>query len=397
MAKSIILDVTRAGVLTVPRLLFVFMIVLVCIQGHCFEEKRSTVTQRAPLTTSLRLEMEAAIAHGASFLSESQTPRGSWGDNPCVTAMAVMAYTNASRSNHKVFSHFMIEPDDAPPSSDGNSPAEKQRTRPQNSVKPKALIQNALDYLVSCLQQDGSITNERTAQYNVLSTAICLQALAAHPEKGTYTIAMRESLAYLIRNQSADGGFPPNREGNSNLGTTLYVMEALYLCALNTSIEEVDIAAALTQAGTYISRQITRENPECPSSLPGMPSGPTSQTVSIARGLIYAGAGPGSEDLRKALTQLDHQFSVTENPGLGQRGYYTYLLSALKTFRICEQVGIDLSVYPRLKNWRNESARELMKRQNGFGRWRKGQSDWWENNPEIVTANVMFSIVNILL
>ncbi|MDT8391499.1 MAG: prenyltransferase/squalene oxidase repeat-containing protein [Lentisphaeria bacterium] len=399
MVKSTDVDRTRErGGGAPPRRALFCLIALACLQGRCLGEEHATVIRQAPLATSLRLEMEAAITHGAYFLSGSQDARGSWGKNPCVTAMAVMACANASRSDRQApFEPMPKRGVPSPSSSPPDTLSPIQQLNRQKAAERENTIQRGLDYVISCLRRDGSIANETTAQYSVLSTAICLQAIASHPETGTRAAARRASLAYLIRNQADDGGFSPGRGGNSHLGTTLYVMEALYLSALNTPFDDAGISAALDKAGTHISRQNNRDHSTPPPSPPGMSFGPASHAAAIVRGLVYAGAGPGSAELRHALTQLDKAFSVTENPGLGQRGYYTYLLGALKTLRVCEQIGVDLSVYPRLKNWRNESARELMKRQTGFGRWRQGESDWRENNPDIVTANVMFALVNILL
>lgn len=373
-----------------------FTLALAWSTEFCLAGDRQPLTREAPLDISLRLEINAAISHGASFLASSQNQQGSWASNPCVTAMAVMAYTNASRAGEPPDSADRKDGSDL--SSDGGGINAQDQESDPPSAEAGDIIQNALDYLLDCVQEDGSITNRQTKQYSVLSTAISLQALAAHPYSDAHLATIRKSLAFLIAHQSADGGFAPNCSGPSNLSTTLYVMEALYLSSFNTPIEEEDLAGVLGKAGSYISRQtLLKKNREDAFTPPGMPCGPAGQSSAFIRGLIYAGAGPESKKLADALATLDKQFSTTENPGLGQRGYYTYLLSTLKTLRICEQIGIDLGPYTHLKNWRNESARELMKRQTGFGQWRKGPSDWWENKPEIVTANVMFALVNILL
>jgi hypothetical protein len=94
---------------------------------------------------------------------------------------------------------------------------------------------------------------------------------------------------------------------------------------------------------------------------------------------------------------LDRHVSVGENPGLGQDGYYTYVLSFTRAMRACELAGVDFHDYPRLRDWRNAVTREMMKRQTGAGTWRPGTPGWWENSPALVSTYAMFILANTLL
>ena len=128
-----------------------------------------------------------------------------------------------------------------------------------------------------------------------------------------------------------------------------------------------------------------------------MPASPAFLTCCGLRGLLYTGLETSSPRVVQAMHWLNEHAQIDVNPGYDQRGYYTYLLGFARTMRACEVAGADFTNTAKLRDWRNLVTAELLKRQTGLGQWRKGERDWWENNPELITAYAIFTLSNTLL
>lgn len=345
----------------------------------------SDVERAYPLRLSLRLESEASIARGADFLEERQAANGSWASNPAVTSYAALAHLNMG-----------TRADD-----DAGAP-----------------LIRALDFLASCSGKSGAIVNKGTRQYALPTTAVALQALVqgSRPE---HLGAAMGAQSYILGTQHKGGGFPTVPGRTPDLIATVYALEALNIARLR-QLGGPDAlspdAPALASAGRFIlsCQQIDRVETTDPQSMPGffhprpggnkglettvaMPASRALLTCAGLRGMLYSGVPPTSERVLSAVSWLEVNAGVDENPGFGEHGYYTYLLGYARTLRACDLAGVNLSNAPNLRNWRNALTGELLRRQAGPGVWRPGLPEWWENKPELVTSYAMFALANALL
>jgi len=108
-----------------------------------------------------------------------------------------------------------------------------------------ATVQAGLSWLRSRVHADGGYGSRERIESSVDMTA---QALLAYLSCGLTTSDQwtRDAERYLLREQRADGGFPLNRYGRSQIGPTAEAVEALI--AANTSRDVIDRAISYIRA-----------------------------------------------------------------------------------------------------------------------------------------------------
>lgn len=351
------------------------------------------------LGRSLQLESEAALDRGAEFLLADQMQNGSLNDHPAITSLAVMALANL----------------------------------PENSgVEVESAIEEALDYLKRQLREEGGIWNEKTEAYKLYSTAIAVMALLRcnRPED---LAAIGKVRNYLVDAQKSSegvdddvfaGGFASGATVKPNLTVTQWVVEALYLIdslrlpedLLSPAYREKKGSPRYQAAVEFIERcQLPADEREgmeedygCFRDIPvsagegvegnAFSSTPRSEVFLTCLGLKslrYAGYSLDNERIQGALRCLRKNYSVQENPGLGDKGYYTYLYAFVTAMRSLNSPSLEVD--GRKRFWRAEAARELLNRQKGNGGWRQDTPDWRENNPALATAYAMLTLERCLL
>ena len=114
-------------------------------------------------------------------------------------------------------------------------------------------------------------------------------------------------------------------------------------------------------------------------------------TYAGLKSMVYARLQPNDPRVVAAWGWISRNWSVSENPGLGQQGlYYYYLtmsraLQALSTQKITEPDG-------RAHDWRVELTQQLLKVQHGDGSWLNENGRWMEQIPDLATAYAVIAI-----
>jgi len=325
---------------------------------------------------SVVLEAKAAMRRGAAFLRESQLPNGSWTNHPVITSLAAVALANM--------------------------PGDDEASR-------LAELDSALDYIAGQAHTSGAIWNRQTRQYPLYSTAMSMLALirAGRSEDVETLKAARKYLKAAQQDAQPEapeyGGFAVRDGVPPSLTVSQWGLEALYL----TDYLEEDEASAISvyrKALVFIQRcqVLTNANGGDPGSgcfrdfpgmdektefkpKPGMPRSTAFLTCIGVKSLIYARSPQDSPGVQGALRCLRRFYAVNENPGLGEKGLYTYLFALSKALRSLDRhVLVDAEGTRHF--WRQELVLELLGRQKGNGSWRQAESAWWENHPELVTA-----------
>ena len=304
------------------------------------------------------------------------------------------------------------------------------------TTEGKAKLDKALDYVVSCKQPDGTIMEPRDRRtYPVYSTSICLLALAKanRPQDMPVIRAARDYLLSVdptpedsdVENPPS-AGFGYGKRQRADLNNTAWVLEALAATdhldreplskdpekakkadlawdkalAFITSCQNlaetnqsawVKSAPAEDKGGfIYCPEEALRENADAQ-----MLRSYGSMTYSGLKSLIYARVKPDDVRVVNAKEWIKRYYTLEENPGVGQAGYYYYLhtfgkcLGVLKMDTIVDAKGNS-------HDWRTELVEAAEKRQAPDGSWTNDKSGrWWENMTELATSYVLMALGNL--
>jgi squalene-hopene/tetraprenyl-beta-curcumene cyclase len=338
---------------------------------------------------SLHLEVRHAIQRGQDWLYTKQNTNGSWSssEHPALTALVLTALRGASPGS-------------------SNSPA----------------IEKGYAFLLSCVQPDGGIYTKDVQSYN---TSVVLSALVLRNRPEDRTV-IQNARRYLIGLQVGDAEAGGSNSafsggigyGGSNkrpdLSNTMLALEALYNS--RPAIQDAAGVAAPDLNWKAAVRFIQNcQNLPGPNALPwasddpqnkggfiyapersnagqtNLPSGRVayrsygSMTYAGLLSYIYADIKPDDPRVTSALDWLRGNYTVEENPALGQQGLYYYyqLMAKALTF-----AGVDTleTKDGRNVNWREELALKLINLQRGDGFWANDNGRWWEKDAVLDTA-----------
>jgi len=114
-------------------------------------------------------------------------------------------------------------------------------------------------------------------------------------------------------------------------------------------------------------------------------------TYAGLKSMLYAGVGPEDKRVKAALKWLGKNYSVEENPGMGQRGVYYYYhtfakaLDAMGQSEFADEKGVK-------HNWRQELIAELAKRQRPDGSWANSEQQWMEGDANLATGFALLTL-----
>jgi squalene-hopene/tetraprenyl-beta-curcumene cyclase len=350
---------------------------------------------------SLRQEIRQSIARGNDWLKSQQKPAGFWDDGeiPAFTALALTAAARDPSFNPKI------------------------------AFPPH--LESGFSWLLAQQKEDGGIYNRGLAVY---STATSVTALVSAAREA-YEPAIVKARKHLINNQwdlgkkketdnLNDGGIGyGSKNDHTDMSNTYLAIEAL---ALSKKIIEdgkhgeqpdLDWEAALT----FISRNqnLTKTNDQPWASddeknkggfiyAPGeskagedkLPDGRTALrsygSISYAGLLsfIYAKLSPEDPRIIAVKEWLGKNYTVAENPGLGEQGLFYYYQTMSKALSAAGIDQLKLSDGTQA-DWRKDLAEKILSGQRENGSWVNQNGRWMESNPVLVTAYTVLSLEQI--
>lgn len=343
---------------------------------------------------SLKLEIEHAISKGNAYLKSTQDNEGFW-RNPQIPAYTALALTAARRS---------------PRLDEANAPH----------------VKKGYQWLLSTQQNDGGIYVKGLATYN---TSTSLTALAASGE-AEYNFSILKARRFLINLQQDwdfkgesdnvnDGGIGYGGSyPHSDMSNTYLAIEALKLTqslardsevrqpSLNwdaatdfisrcQNLEQTNDQKGISNDGSFVyfpgnSKAGTQVDKEGRETLRGYGS------MSYAGLLSFIYADLKENDPRVlAVTQwLRNNYTLEENPGLGQQGLYYYYHVMSKALTATNIDYLEAANGKRY-DWRTELATKILSNQKPDGSWINENSRWWENEPELVTSYAVLTLEQI--
>ena len=344
---------------------------------------RSAAASRG-LTAETQKRLRESLAKAEKYLRAQQKPDGSFDANPGVTALAATA--------------LLRQP--------GTTRAQQLQT-----------VGKTLDYLVKLAKPNGGIYDAAIPHY---ITAVSTTALIAGGRAQDKPI-IEKARAYLVENILDEGEGVAKTDfwygGMGYGGTTRAdgrradIISLGYALSAMKEAELPETSEAWKKALTFLQR--TQNNSETNDQkwaandggfvyYPGFTyhaDGGTKSYGSVSyTGLMsYTWANLKKDDPRvKAVTKWLHaNFTVDENPGMGQKTvYYYYMVFAKALQALGDSTIVDGR--GRSHNWREELGRKLLDLQHPDGHWVNPVADEMQGNPVLVTSFTMSAIHAIL-
>ena len=336
------------------------------------------------LTAETQKRLRESLAKAEAYLRAQQKPDGTFDAHPGVTALAATA--------------ILRQP--------GASKATQLQT-----------VGKTLDYLAKLAKPNGGIYESAIPHY---ITAVASTALAAGGRAQDRQIVER-ARAYLVENMLDEGEGVKKDEfwygGMGYGGTTRADGRRADMISLEYALSAMkeaqlpEASEAWKKAITFLQR--TQNNSETNDQkwagndggfvyYPGFSyhvDGGTKSygSVSYAGLLSYTWANVKKDDERvKAVVKwISANFTVDENPGMGQKTVYYYYMVMAKALQALGQPAL-VDARGRSHNWREELGRKLLDLQNAEGYWVNPVKDEMQDNKTLVTAFTMTAIQAIL-
>jgi len=347
---------------------------------------------------SLQQEMRQAIARGNAWLKSQQKEDGHWDDDglPAFTALALTAAAQ------------------------------------DPSTKDSGHVVKGYDWLMQQQKEDGGIYNRGLSTYN---TATSITALVA-ANKTEFEPAIVRARKHLIgqqwdrgekgkTDQPGDGGVgygAGTDKDHDDLSNTYLAIEAL---ALSKKVVEdgkhgdqpdLDWQAAVTFLSRCQNRSESNDQPwvtDDPKNKGGFIYSPTSakseETLPDGRkalrscgsmsyagllSLVYAQLPPEDPRVVAVKDWLGKNYTVSENPGLGDQGLYYYYHAMPKALAAANLSTLKLADGTEA-DWRKDLGEKLLSLQQPDGSWKNANGRWMESNPVLVTAYVVLALEQI--
>ncbi len=347
---------------------------------------------------SLAHEVQRAIDRGLEYLAKQQTPEGHWApaEHPAITALAVTAIQG--------------DPSGAWPKKDA------------------AKLKLAYQFILKNAKEDGSIHANKLMTYNT-SLSLMALVLAKDPE---YRPAIERARGYLIATQfdlnekgkidsPHDGGFSYGHIfEKGDMSQTMVALQAMYYSKAivkdgeKSAVKDLNWEAALkfiencqdlpkkgetsvaenNGPGGFTYGPLESKAPSITNAVTGKVSLRTygSMTYAGVLSYIYADLKKNDPRITTAVSWLEHNYTLKENPALGSQGLYYYyhlMAKALQTYGIDELKTKDGQTI----NWRKDLALHLMNQQQTDGSWiNQENARWWEKEPVLVTAYTVMAL-----
>lgn len=282
------------------------------------------------------------------------------------------------------------------------------------------LVAKSLAYLAAFAREDGGIAKagSRLPNYETCLAVMCFQEAN---KGGRYDALLRKADAYLKGQQidEADGkaksdadfgGAGYGGDSRPDLSNTAFLVDALKATGNAADSEAIQRALVFVSRCQNLETELTVnpsavKNPDggffyTVAAGGGSPAGKTEEgalrsygamTYAGLKSMIYAGVNKDDKRVQAALTWMGRNYSVQENPGMGQAGVYYYYQTFAKTLdALGERQFKDGS--GKLHDWRADLIAELARRQTENGSWVNSDRKWMEGDPNLATGFALLAL-----
>ncbi|RMD79565.1 MAG: hypothetical protein D6820_08070 [Lentisphaerae bacterium] len=333
------------------------------------------------------------IRKGVDYLLSQRHGNGGWGNppQPAITALALVA----------LHQPLLNVTSDA-----------QLRKKVDESIKFLLEFRKANGAFACTPQRHYLFFSDRG--YPVYTTSLVLLALHKWGYAEKYAGVMTAARNYLKTAQFTDegkyqGGFSYYPGAKPDMGNSAWAIEALaateYLEKepFSKSKQTKNPAATKghqTQLWPSVQKFLASSqnyDPEQPEKKdggfgyrPGLVSS-GSMTYAGLKSMVYAKLSPSDPRVKGVMRYLRNHYTLDENPGRGQVGYYYYLLTfakALNALHIDHVVTSSGDRHP----WRDELIQKVKELQHADGKWVNPNGKYMESDPLIVTSYALIAL-----
>jgi squalene-hopene/tetraprenyl-beta-curcumene cyclase len=354
------------------------------VGAHVTDQSQPAAQNQArSLSPQTRQRLTDSLNKAAAYLRQQRKPDGKWEDHPGITGLAALALMNMP----------------------GADPAAIR-----TELKP------SLDWIASLAKPDGGIYDKTTPHY-VTAISVMTLVTAGRPQDK----AIIEKARAFIAERMLDEGEGVKRDeiwyGGMGYGASRPDGRQADIISLEYAVRALKESglpsdnAAYEKAITFLQR--TQNNSETNTQkwaandggfvyYPGFTyhaDGGTKSygSATYAGVLSYTWANVKKTDPRvqAVLKWVRDNYTVDENPGMGQKTvYYYYMVFAKALEAVGEPVIVDSK--GRSHVWREDLGRKLVSLQHPEGYWVNEVKDEMQDNKVLVTTFTMSAIQAIL-
>ncbi|WP_166824752.1 prenyltransferase/squalene oxidase repeat-containing protein [Thalassoroseus pseudoceratinae] len=280
-------------------------------------------------------------------------------------------------------------------------------------------VQNAIKYLQKHIQKDGGIYHPKSNHRNY-ETAISMLALSNTDAK-KYDDVIKDGAKFLRGLQwdegegieSSDtfyGGAGYGGHSRPDLSNTQYLLEALKASGagpddpaikkalifvsrtqnLETEHNTTQFASKVEDGGFYYTPAAGGTSQAGETENGGLRSY-GSMTYAGLKSMIYAGLTQKDPRVKAAFSWIQKNYTLNENPGLGQQGRYYYYHTFAKTLSTLGQPKLE-DADGKTHDWKADLTTMLVELQKENGSWVNTAPRWYEGDPNLATAYALMSL-----
>ncbi|MEY4180330.1 MAG: hypothetical protein RLY70_3904 [Planctomycetota bacterium] len=282
------------------------------------------------------------------------------------------------------------------------------------------MVARSLKYLEAFVQDDGSIAKQGSRLPNY-ETCLAVMCFSEANRNGRYADLLKKADAYLKGQQFTEargkgksdveyGGAGYGGEGRPDLSNTAFLVDALKATGNAADSEAIQRALLFVSRCQNLETELTINksavtNPDggffyTAAAGGASPAGKTDEgalrsygamTYAGLKSMIYAGLNKDDKRVKAALLWLGKNYSVAENPGMGQAGVYYYYNTFAKALDAMGE-GSFVDAQGKSHDWRAELIAELARRQQPNGSWVNTDRKWMESDPNLVTGFALLAL-----
>ncbi len=341
---------------------------------------QTAAAANAGLTPATRQKLLESLKRAEEYLRNEPHPGGIWSAHPGITALVVQA---------------VLE-----------QPGASRATQ-------LALVTPSLDALAKLAKPDGGIYENMTPHY-ITAVSVSAMAAAKRPQDRAIIERGRKYLADHLLDEGegvtqTDKFYGGMGYGGTSDGGRADIISLEYGLRAMKDAELPENDAAWTKAIKFLQR--TQNNSETNDQnwaandggfvyYPGFSQSTGTNSygsASYAGIMSYAWAHVKKDDdrVQAVMKWVRDNYTVDENPGLGQKTVYYYYMVFAKALEAVGQSTI-VDAKGQRHNWREDLGRKLISLQHPFGYWVNDNPAEMQNNKILVTAFTMSAIQAIL-
>lgn len=282
------------------------------------------------------------------------------------------------------------------------------------------VVAGALKFLEDSVKDDGGVYDKGFANY---TTSLAIVAFKEGNKDGKYDKIIASATKFVRSVQDANGaddkelkfgGAGYDAKSRPDTSNTAFFLEALVASGAKADDPAFKKAVAfLSKAqnlpgefnkeefakkvgdddkGGFVYNPFDQTNEKSDKRTPG--GGLRSEggmTYAGLKSFLYAGLGKDDPRVKAALGWVKRHYTLTENPGMGQKGLFYYYHTFAKAMdALGDAVFEDANGVKH--EWRKDLFAQLKKTQKADGSWVNTDKAFLESAPELATAFAVLSL-----